>query len=292
MDQPMPTLSLLKRLTNRRQLLLSGLALAVLSPRAIQAKEENAPLRASPRHAQPAPPQKNGKRIVMIDPGHGGIDSGAVGSEGSEEKHIVLAIANQVRALLQAHPRIEVRLTRDSDHFIPLYQRVEIAHQHGANLFMSIHADGFTSPEASGASVFALSNRGASSAMARYLSDKENAADKVGGAKVEEQDHYLNQILFDLVQTDTIRNSLTLGKHVLDQIRPVHRLHSEHTEQAAFAVLKSPSIPSVLVETSFITNPREEQLLGTDAFRRKIATAIANGITRYFDEYDRRNGQV
>ena len=292
MDQPMPTLSLLKRLTNRRQLLLSGLALAVLSPRAVQAKEENATLRVASRHAPPAPPQKNGKRIVMIDPGHGGIDSGAVGSEGSEEKHVVLEIANQVRQLLQKHPRIEVRLTRDSDHFIPLYQRVEIAHQHGANLFMSIHADGFTSPDANGASVFALSNRGASSAMARYLSDKENAADKVGGAKVEQQDHYLNQILFDLVQTDTIRNSLTLGKHVLDQIRPVHHLHSEHTEQAAFAVLKSPSIPSVLVETSFITNPREEQLLGTPAFRRKIATAIASGITRYFDEYDRRNGQV
>lgn len=288
----MQKLSLLKRLTNRRQLLLSGLALAILSPRAIQAKEENAPLRASSRHAKPAPPQKNGKRIVMIDPGHGGIDSGAVGSEGSEEKHVVLEIASTVRQLLQDHPNIEVRLTRDSDHFIPLYQRVEIAHQHGANLFMSIHADGFTSPDASGASVFALSNRGASSAMARYLSDKENAADKVGGAKVEQQDHYLNQILFDLVQTDTIRNSLTLGKHVLDQIRPVHHLHSEHTEQAAFAVLKSPSIPSVLVETSFITNPREEKLLGTTAFRRTIATAIAGGITRYFDEYDRRNGQV
>ncbi|RPE02225.1 N-acetylmuramoyl-L-alanine amidase AmiA [Candidatus Pantoea deserta] len=287
----MQKLSLLKRLTNRRQLLLSGLALAILSPRAIQAKEEDAALTMRSRHAKPAP-QNNGKRIVMIDPGHGGIDSGAVGSEGSEEKHVVLEIAGHVRQLLQDHPRIDVRLTRDSDHFIPLYQRVEIAHQHGASLFMSIHADGFTSPDASGASVFALSNRGASSAMARYLSDKENAADKVGGAKVEQQDHYLNQILFDLVQTDTIRNSLTLGKHVLDQIRPVHHLHSEHTEQAAFAVLKSPSIPSVLVETSFITNPREEKLLGTTAFRRTIATAIAGGITRYFDEYDRRNGQV
>ena len=208
--------------------------------------------------------------------------------KGSEEKHIVLEIANNVRRQLQDHPRIEVRLTRDSDHFIPLYQRVEIAHQHGANLFMSIHADGFTSPDANGASVFALSNRGASSTMARYLSKRENDADKIGGAQVQQQDHYLQQILFDLVQTDTIKNSLTLGKHVLDQIRPVHHLHSQHTEQAAFAVLKSPSIPSVLVETSFITNPREEQLLGTSAFRQKIASAIANGIVNYFDEYDRR----
>ena len=283
----MNKISLLKRLTNRRQLLLSGLALAVLSPRGVLAKEESSNLRVSKGHTPPKP-ASNGKRIVMIDPGHGGIDSGAVGGEGSEEKHVVLAIANNVRSLLQAHPRIEVRLTRDSDHFIPLYQRVEIAHQHGANLFMSIHADGYTSPEANGASVFALSNRGASSAMARYLSQRENDADKVGGAEVQDKDHYLNQILFDLVQTDTIRNSLTLGKHVLDKIRPVHHLHSQHTEQAAFAVLKSPSIPSVLVETSFITNPREEQLLGTQAFRQKIASAIADGITHYFDEVDRR----
>ena len=285
----MKKIALLKRLTNRRQLLLSGLALAILSPGAIQAKEENADLRLSSGRSRPAAPASNGKKIVMIDPGHGGIDSGAVGEEGSEEKHIVLEIANTVRQLLQNHPHIEVRLTRDSDHFIPLYQRVEIAHQHGANLFMSIHADGFTSPEANGASVFALSNRGASSTMARYLSERENAADEVGGVKVAEKDHYLQQILFDLVQTDTIKNSLTLGKHVLDQIRPVHHLHSQHTEQAAFAVLKSPSIPSVLVETSFITNPREEQLLGTRAFRHKIASAIADGIVNYFDEYDRHN---
>ncbi|WP_324030217.1 N-acetylmuramoyl-L-alanine amidase AmiA [Pantoea sp. JZ2] len=277
---------LLKRLIHRRQLLLSGLALPILSPRAVQAKEQQASL--STRPSSPRPRVNNGKRIVMLDPGHGGIDSGAVGEEGSEEKHIVLDIASNVRSLLQSHPRIEVRLTRDSDHFIPLYQRVEIAHQHGANLFMSIHADGYTSPDASGASVFALSNRGASSSMARYLSKRENDADKVGGANVEQQDQYLQQILFDLVQTDTIRNSLTLGKHVLDQIRPVHHLHSQHTEQAAFAVLKSPSIPSVLVETSFITNPREEQLLGTTAFRQKIASAIATGIINYFDEYDRR----
>jgi len=281
----MTTISLLKRLTNRRQLILSGLALAVLSPRGVQAEEARSSLRA---RATPPKPASNGKHIVMLDPGHGGIDSGAVGEEGSEEKHVVLAIAETVRSLLREHPRVEARLTRESDHFIPLYQRVEIAHQHGASLFMSIHADGYTSPDANGASVFALSNRGASSAMARYMSQRENDADKVGGVAVQEKDNYLNQILFDLVQTDTIRNSLTLGKHVLDHIRPVHHLHSQHTEQAAFAVLKSPSIPSVLVETSFITNPREEQLLGTTAFRQTIASAIANGIIKYFDEYDRR----
>lgn len=280
----MSKFSKLTPLTSRRQLLLSGVALALVGVTAGGAKAQT-PSRSpttKPRAALPA----SGKRIVMIDPGHGGIDSGAVGEEGSKEKHVVLEIARHIRQLLNAHPHIEARLTRDADHFIPLGERVEIAHQHGAHLFMSIHADGFTQPEANGASVFALSNRGASSRMARYLSERENAADEVGGAKVAQKDHYLQQVLFDLVQTDTIKNSLTLGKHVLGQIRPVHHLHSQHTEQAAFAVLKSPSIPSVLVETSFITNPAEERLLGTTAFRQKIARAIVSGIEGYFDEFD------
>lgn len=283
----MKKLASLKQLINRRQLLFSGLALAVLTPRAVLAEESRIP---ATRHRHTGTKkQDNGKFIVMLDPGHGGIDSGAVGEEGSMEKHVVLAIANTVRQQLSSHPHIEARLTRDSDHFIPLYQRVEIAQQHGASLFMSIHADGYTSPSARGASVFALSNRGASSAMARYLSDRENAADAVGGVNVQQKDQYLQQILFDLVQTDTIKNSLTLGKHVLDKIRPVHHLHSQHTEQAAFAVLKSPSIPSVLVETSFITNPSEERLLGTTAFRKKIAGAISDGIVNFYNEQQRRN---
>lgn len=208
------------------------------------------------------------------------------------EKHVVLEIAGNVRKMLNNHPHIEARMTRDSDHFIPLYQRVEIASQHGAHLFMSIHADGYTSPDAHGASVFALSNRGATSAMARYMSQRENSADDVAGLKVQEKDHYLQQILFDLVQTNTIKNSLTLGKHVIERIRPVHHLHSQVTEQAAFAVLKSPSIPSVLVETSFITNPAEEKLLGTTVFRRKIANAITEGIVNYYNESVAHSRQV
>lgn len=276
-------------LTTRRQLLLSGAALALLPSLRALAKSEPVTLHTTPRPAETSPRSANGKKIVMLDPGHGGIDSGAVGEEGSEEKHIVLEIAHNVRQQLSQHNHIEVRLTRESDHFIPLAQRVEIAHQHGADLFMSIHADGFTNPAANGASVFALSNRGASSAMARYLSEKENAADQVGGVKVQSDNPYLQQVLFDLVQTDTIKNSLTLGSHILKQIRPVHHLHSPHTEQAAFAVLKSPSIPSVLVETSFITNPAEERLLGTTAFRQKIASAIADGIVSFFNEFDRHN---
>ncbi|HEI8866610.1 TPA: N-acetylmuramoyl-L-alanine amidase AmiA [Serratia odorifera] len=273
--------------TTRRQLLLSSLALALVGAKssASQAAEPPATLRHSARGKTVAK-APGSKRLVMIDPGHGGIDSGAVGHEGSQEKHVVLEIANHVRRFLRQHRQLDARLTREEDEFIPLYQRVEIAHQHQADLFVSIHADGFTSPSASGASVFALSNRGASSAMARYLSKRENAADEVAGSKYRQQDNYLQQVLFDLVQTDTINNSLTLGRHVLGQIRPVHHLHSPGTEQAAFAVLKSPSIPSILVETSFITNPEEERLLGTHAFREKIARAIADGIVNFFDYYD------
>ncbi|WP_075181608.1 N-acetylmuramoyl-L-alanine amidase AmiA [Pantoea sp. 1.19] len=255
----------------RRQLILGGLAALTLGGGSALAS----PLRSPPSGARP------GKTLVMIDPGHGGIDSGAVGPEGHEEKHVVLEISRHIRQLMQDHPHMEVRLTRDSDHFIPLWQRVDIAQQHGAALFMSIHADGFTNPDASGASVFALSNRGASSAMARYLAAKENAVDKLGGPQVEAKDRYLQEILFDLVQTDTINNSLTLGRHILDRLRPVHPLHSAHPEQAAFAVLKSPSIPSVLIETAFITNPREERLLSTTAFRQKIASAIGEGLVSY-----------
>lgn len=263
--------------------MLSGLAVALFGVKNRSARAEGL-LRN--QHSKPAAKPAGGKKLVMIDPGHGGIDSGAVGHEGSQEKHIVLEIANHVRRFLHEHDHVEARLTREEDEFIPLFQRVEIAHQHQADLFISIHADGFTSPSASGASVFALSNRGASSAMARYLSNRENAADDVAGGKYKDQDNYLQQVLFDLVQTDTINNSLTLGRHVLGQIRPVHHLHSDSTEQAAFAVLKSPSIPSVLVETSFITNPNEERLLGTTAFREKIARAIADGIVNFFDYFD------
>lgn len=285
----MRTLKPLKNLVSRRQLILSGLALAVLSPEGVSAREHLINNKTATFHRPPTKKQHSGKYIVMLDPGHGGIDSGALGQHGAMEKHVVLDIAGRIQQLLNKHPLIEARLTRDSDHFIPLYQRVEIAHQHGASLFMSIHADGYTTPKAHGASVFALSNRGASSAMARYLSNKENAADKVGGIDATNQDHYLQQILFDLVQTDTIKNSLTLGKHVLDKIKSIHHLHSQHTEQAAFAVLKSPSIPSVLVETSFITNPAEEKLLGTPAFRNKIASAISDGIVNFFNQQQQHN---
>ncbi|APZ07509.1 MULTISPECIES: N-acetylmuramoyl-L-alanine amidase AmiA [Kosakonia] len=281
----MSTFKPLKTLTSRRQILKAGLAALTLSGMSRAIAKDETPLKTSNSHSKPKAKKAGAKRIVMLDPGHGGIDTGAIGHNGSKEKHVVLAIAKNVRAQLRARG-IDARLTRTSDKFIPLYDRVEIAHQHGADLFMSIHADGFTNPNAAGASVFALSNRGASSAMAKYLSDKENAVDELAGKKARDKDHLLQQVLFDLVQTDTIKNSLTLGSHIIKQIKPVHRLHSRNTEQAAFVVLKSPSIPSVLVETSFITNPAEEKLLGTAAFRQKIATAITDGVMSYFSWFD------
>lgn len=279
----MSTFKPLKTLASRRQVLKAGLAALTLSGAASTLAREPA-LKTGNGHSTPVK-KAGGKRIVVLDPGHGGIDTGAIGPNGSKEKHVVLAIAKSVRTILRNNG-IDARLTRGDDTFIPLYDRVEIAHQHGADLFMSIHADGFTNPSAAGASVFALSNRGASSAMAKYLSDRENAADEKAGKKAQDKDHLLQQVLFDLVQTDTIKNSLTLGSHILKKIKPVHRLHSRATEQAAFVVLKSPSIPSVLVETSFITNPAEEKLLGTTAFRQKIANAIASGVISYFAWFD------
>ncbi|SFQ94841.1 MULTISPECIES: N-acetylmuramoyl-L-alanine amidase AmiA [unclassified Enterobacter] len=287
----MSTFKPLKTLTSRRQVLKAGLAALTLSGMSKAIAKEEAPLKTANGHSKPKAKKRGAKYVVVLDPGHGGIDTGAIGRNGSKEKHVVLAIAKNVRSLLRSQG-IDARLTRSGDTFIPLYDRVEIAHQHGADLFMSIHADGFTNPSAAGASVFALSNRGASSAMAKYLSDRENRADEVAGKKTTDKDHLLQQVLFDLVQTDTIKNSLTLGSHILKQIKPVHRLHSKHTEQAAFVVLKSPSVPSVLVETSFITNPAEEKLLGTTAFRQKIASAIASGVVSYFNWFDNQKAHA
>jgi len=275
---------------SRRHFLLSGLAVSLPA----LAKEEFANLIFTPLH-QPvsATPTTvvttsssaqriNTRKLVMIDPGHGGKDPGAIGESGEEEKHVVLDIAHNLRRLFEHHPHIEVRLTREDDHFIPLYQRVEIAHQHNADMFLSIHADGFPKPQAHGASVYALSTRGASSTMARYLSQRENAADDYADISVQTKDAQLQRVLFDLVQNQTIKSSLDLCRHMIGHLRTVHTMHSYHPEQAAFVVLKSPSIPSALIETSFITNPQEEHLLGTPQFRMNIAKAIAGGIESYF----------
>jgi N-acetylmuramoyl-L-alanine amidase len=227
--------------------------------------------------------------LVMIDPGHGGKDPGAIGNEGTYEKHVVLHIARRLQTLLDQQHGIHAVLTRQDDVFIPLYHRVSLAHQHQADLFISIHADGFTNDQVSGASVFALSEHGAGSAMARYLSQSENSADVLYDNDFKTDDQYLKETLFDLDQHETIHRSMEFGTHLAENIVKVHHMHSPHPEQAGFAVLKSPRIPSVLVETSFITNKQEEKLLGEPVFQEKMARALADGINSYFINEKKNN---
>ena len=234
-------------------------------------------------------PQAEKPLLVMIDPGHGGKDPGAIGNEGTYEKHVVLHIAKRLQTLLSQQHGIHAVLTRQDDVFIPLYHRVSLAHQHAADLFISIHADGFTNDLVSGASVFALSEHGAGSAMARYLSQSENSVDVLYDDDFKTDDQYLKETLFDLDQHETIHRSLDFGRHLAANISKVHHMHSPHPEQAGFAVLKSPRIPSVLVETSFITNKQEEKLLGEPVFQEKMAHALAEGINSYFINEKKNN---
>jgi N-acetylmuramoyl-L-alanine amidase len=227
--------------------------------------------------------------IVMIDPGHGGKDPGAIGSQGTYEKHVVLSIARQLQSQLKLRYQIQAVLTRQDDVFIPLYHRVSLAHKHRADLFISIHADGFSNESVSGASVFALSAHGAGSAMARYLSQSENSVDAIYDNDVQTNDAYLKQTLFDLDQTETISRSLEFGQHVAKNIASIHEMHNRHTEQAGFVVLKSPHIPSILVETAFITNHHEETLLKEPAFQLRMAKALASGINNYLNREKKEN---
>jgi N-acetylmuramoyl-L-alanine amidase len=229
-------------------------------------------------------PRKEVERLitVAIDAGHGGEDSGARGASGTNEKDVTLAIAKRLKALIDAEPNMRGVLTRDSDYFIPLHGRVVKARKLQADLFVSVHADAFIRPDARGSSVFALSERGATSAMARYLAKKENESDLIGGVNIDIKDPYLARTLLDLSQTATINDSLKLGKAVLGHLGEINDLHKGAVEQAGFAVLKSPDIPSILVETAFISNPEEERRLNDDDYQTKMATAILSGIKRYF----------
>ncbi len=219
---------------------------------------------------------------VAIDAGHGGEDSGAHGASGTYEKDVTLAIAKRLKSLIDQEPNMRGVLTRDGDYFIPLHGRVVKARKLQADLFVSVHADAFTRPDARGSSVFALSERGATSAMARYLAKKENESDLIGGVNLDVKDPYLARTLLDLSQTATINDSLKLGKAVLGNLGEINNLHKGMVEQAGFAVLKSPDIPSILVETAFISNPEEERKLNDDAYQTKLATAIVTGIKKYF----------
>ena len=251
-----------------------------------------APEVANPTPAEPVmeapitnkPAVVNGQRLITIaiDAGHGGEDPGAKGANGSHEKNITLAIAKLLKQKIDAESNMRGILTRDGDYFIPLHGRVVKARNMQADLFVSIHADAFVRPDARGSSVFALSEKGATSASARYLAKKENESDLIGGVSLDKGDMNLARTLLDLSQTATINDSLKLGKHVLMKIGEINPLHKGSVEQAGFAVLKSPDIPSILVETAFISNPEEERKLNDDDYRSKLSLAILAGIKKYF----------
>ena len=219
---------------------------------------------------------------VAIDAGHGGEDPGARGRAGTQEKHVTLTIARRLKEIIDAEPNMRAVLTRDGDYYVPLGGRVEKARRVKADLFVSIHADAFIKPHARGSSVFALSERGATSTAAKWLAKKENDADLIGGVNLDVKDRFLAMTLADLSLTAQINDSLKLGRAVLSELGGINTLHKRDVEQAGFAVLKAPDIPSILVETAFISNPEEEQRLNDQAYQDKLARAVLNGIKRYF----------
>lgn len=243
---------------------------------------------SKPQTKPPQPTDKGNNRrqvtrrpIIMIDPGHGGEDPGAISKGGLREKDVVLDISRLTKTRLEKMG-YTVRMTRNEDVFIPLRTRVVKARQAKADLFISIHADSFTNPNARGTGVFALSQKGATSEAARQLAQSQNAADQIGGIKLS-GDKNIDNVLFDMVQTQTINDSMRLGKLVLSQLGKHNKLHRGQVEQANFAVLRAPEIPSILVETAFLSNPTEEALLRSKDFRNKVAGAIAQGVQQYLN---------
>ena len=236
------------------------------------------------KSAKPAKPEYIRLITIAIDAGHGGEDPGAKGANGSYEKDITLSIARRLKGLIDKTENMRAYLTRDGDYFIPLHERVNKARKVQADLFVSVHADAFIKPHARGSSVFALSEKGATSAAAKWLAKNENDADLIGGVNLAVKDVYLKQTLIDLSQTAQIADSLKLGKAVLNEIGGINQLHKPHVEQAGFAVLKAPDIPSILVETAFISNPEEEKRLADEAYQDQMAAAIVTGIKRYFEK--------
>lgn len=232
----------------------------------------------------PAPAKYKRLITIAIDAGHGGEDPGAIGAMGSKEKHVVLSIAKRLRDKIEGESYMRPFLTRDGDYFVPLHTRVQKARRVEADLFVSIHADAFIEPRARGASVFALSQMGASSTTARWMANKENASDLIGGINIKTQDKQVANLLLDMSTTAQIKDSLQVGQSILKQIGGFAPLHKAKVEQASFAVLKAPDIPSILVETAFISNPQEEARLNDDAYQDRIAEAILRGIKDYFSK--------
>lgn len=246
------------------------------------------PPKAPPRPVAPpvasAPEPRGARRPILIalDPGHGGEDPGAIGRNGTREKDIVLAIARRLKKLIDAQPNMRAYLTRDNDYFVPLHVRVQKARRVKADLFVSIHADAWIKPSARGSSVYVLSQNGASSAAARWMAQRENDADLIGGVNLGSHNKQVAQVLLDMSTAAQINDSVKVGSKVLGEIGKINRLHKRHVERAGFAVLKAPDIPSILVETAFISNPEEERLLRSPAHQEKIASAMLSGIDNYF----------
>jgi N-acetylmuramoyl-L-alanine amidase len=244
------------------------------SPPAVASKAPSPPTsKPAPRAVKPW--------VVVLDPGHGGEDPGAIGPRGTYEKNVVLAIAQKTKLLLEQDKRVIVFMTRDEDVFIPLADRVKKARGVNADVFVSIHADAFTRPDARGSSVFALSERGASSAAARWIADKENQSDLIGGVKLKGRDPELAKMILEMSQSITNAESAKLGNGLLAEIKQVNRMHKERLELANFAVLRSPDVPSILIETAFISNPEEERKLASADHQLKLARAIRSGIRRF-----------
>jgi N-acetylmuramoyl-L-alanine amidase len=247
---------------------------------AVATAEPARPAATRPPDRGPAP--KAARMVtIAIDAGHGGEDPGARGRGGTMEKDVTLAIARRLKERIDLEPGMRAVLTREGDYFIGLAQRVQKARRVQADLFVSVHADAFVQPHARGSSVFALSERGATSAAARWLAKRENESDLIGGVNLDVRDPVLARTLLDLSQTATINDSLKLGKAVLGELGDINQLHKASVEQAGFAVLKAPDIPSILVETAFISNPQEEKRLRDARYQEKVANAILQGIRRY-----------
>ncbi|MGD2119110.1 MAG: N-acetylmuramoyl-L-alanine amidase [Chromatiales bacterium] len=251
----------------------------------LEGVEQAAVADQKPRIAKSVKDQKTLREVVVaIDAGHGGEDPGASGPRGTKEKEVVYAIAKKLAALLEKEPGFKPVLTRRGDYYIGLRNRMKIARKHKADLFVSIHADAFRDPRVRGASVYVLSSRGASNEASRWLADRENAADLVGGVKLEDKDDVLASVLLDLSQTATRQASMEVASSVYRQLKANGKIHGRKVLKAGFVVLKSPDVPSLLVETAFISNPDEERNLKNHAHQLKMAKAIRNGIRDYFHE--------
>jgi N-acetylmuramoyl-L-alanine amidase len=240
-----------------------------------------------PQKLAPLPTRTRPRQMltVAIDPGHGGEDPGAIGPRGTQEKHVVLDIARRLKKKIDADPNMRAMMTREGDYFVPLHIRVQKARRANADLLVSIHADAFITPHARGSSVFVLSEGGATSTAARWIANRENASDLIGGVNIKKRDVVVSRALLDLSTAAQIRDSLRYGSFVLGEIGRINTLHKKGVEQAGFAVLKAPDIPSVLIETAFISNPEEEARLRSPAYREQMAEAILRGIKRYFAKH-------